>query len=281
MVKKILQEPLLWFLMIGAAIFVTQGMWSNDNAEYRINITQDDVARIRSQWEAQSSQPLSEQALGAFIDQHVQEEMLYREALRLGLDRHDVIIRRRLIQKLQFLIEDVAETADPTDAALRQFFANHQAQYVLPARISFSHIFFNPERRSGDVRRVMHTTMTRLNDRQRDTPLSATEWASSGDPFMLRQTYTDRTQSDIANLFGSTFAAALFKLQADQLWQGPLGSGYGEHLVKVERFTPARSMVFEEARKSVIKDFLHVRRKQTNQDFMKRLESKYHVEITY
>ena len=281
MVKNVLQEPLFWFFLIGSAIFLMEGMWSHDDAAYRINITKDDVARIRSQWAIQTSEPLSEQALSALIDEHVREEIHYREALRLGLDRHDVIIRRRLIQKLQFLFEDISEREHPTDSELRQFFANHKAQYVLPARISFSHIFFNPERRRGDLRREMQTTMTRLNDRQRDKRLAATEWASSGDPFMLRHTYTDLTQSDIAHLFGATFAAALFQIKTVQLWQGPIRSGYGEHLVQVERFTADRLMSFAEARERVLKDFLNIWRKQSNQDFMKQIERKYQVEIKY
>jgi parvulin-like peptidyl-prolyl isomerase len=213
------------------------------------------------------------------IDGHVQEEMLYREAIRLGLDQNDVIIRRRLIQKLKFLVEDVSKATNPTDAVLRGFFEKHPDKYFLPARISFSHLYFNKEKRGAALSHELRITMIRLNKKAGDKDLSEIKWLGSGDPFMLRSTYNGLTLSETANLFGRAFANAVFKLDADNLWYGPVSSGFGEHLVRVSSFTHARQPDFDEVKKLVAKDFAITQRAQATTDLINELEKKYQVFI--
>jgi len=98
MPKALIREPLVWFVIIGSVIFILKNLWTEKPVDYQIRITEKDVSRIRSQWEAQSAKPLSEKDLNSLIDSHVREEMLYREAVRLGLDQNDVIIRRLRLQ---------------------------------------------------------------------------------------------------------------------------------------------------------------------------------------
>ena len=279
MPKALIREPLVWFFIIGSAIFIMKGLWTEKPVDYQIRITEKDVSRIRSQWEAQSSKPLSDKELKSLIDGHVREEMLYREAIRLGLDQNDVIIRRRLVQKLKFLVEDVSKVRNPTDAVLREFFEKHSDKYFLPARISFSHLYFNTEKRGAALSNDLRMTMARLNEKAGNKVLSEIKWLGSGDPFMLPSTYKELTQSEAANLLGHAFANAIFKLNADNLWHGPVSSGFGEHLVRITGITPARQPDFEKVKKLVAKDFATAQRAKAAKDLINELEKKYRVFI--
>ena len=151
--------------------------------------------------------------LDGLINAHVREEILVREARNLGLDDNDVIIRRRLAQKLTFLTEDLALLEPPTDAESIEFFQTSAERYRIPARHSFSHVYFSPDARATpreDAIAAAHH-------------VDETNWRTLGDPFMLPGTFADVSEADVRKDFGARFSESLAKLTGDG-WQGPVGS---------------------------------------------------------
>lgn len=269
---RVLREPLLLFLLAGGAIFALDGLRGN-GGETRIDVTRGDVERIRAQWQAQTSRPPSQAELHALIDQHVREEILYREALRLGLDRDDLIVRRRLVQKLTFLSEDLTDQGDPSETELIRFFERNRARYAEPPRVSFSHVYFSAEGAgappSGKARRALE----RLES---DPDVSA--WREMGDPFMLRREYAERSEQELRGLFGAGFAAAVIALPTGA-WRGPIASAYGWHLVHVRKRTPAERPELDAVRARVLEDVRLARREAANEAFFRELSARYEVRV--
>jgi peptidyl-prolyl cis-trans isomerase C len=227
-----LREPLLLFLVAGLLLFVgyrwlNPGSAESDPAD-RIELTADDLAQIRFAWLAQGREPLSPEQLRSLVDARLREEILYREALALGLDKDDTIIRRRLAQKMEFLFEDVAALRDPTRDELRAYFETHAERFTLPARATFRHLYFSPDRRGESARDDAARALAQLAGEPGDAPAAA----ALADRFMFQDYYGDRSFDEVARTFGPGFALALFEL-APGTWAGPIGSGYGWHLVWV------------------------------------------------
>jgi len=277
MLKKVFGEPLVWFMLLGAIIFFLKYTWLKEEGDYQIRVTQNDVSRIRSQWEAQSTKPLSEIELRSLLEDFVLEEILYREAVRLELDQNDVIIRRRLVQKLQFLVEDVSNKDLPTTSTLQPYFNKHLDQYTLSPRISFSHLYFNRKKPGTTTDKDLRLMKAKLNEEAIHGGTSKINLTGAGDPFMLPFAYHQITPDKTAYLFGRAFADAIFKLKADNQWHGPVASGYGAHLVMVSSYAAARHPSFEEVRDKVSADFEKARREKVDRDMKKKLRKKYQV----
>jgi hypothetical protein len=228
---------------------------------------------LRQAWQAQSGRPPNEQELTALVEDQVREEIFYREAVRRGLDDGDVLVRRRLAQKLSFLIEDLAAVEPPSDGELRRFHQERADRYAEPARMSFRHVFFSRDRRAdaaADATAALATV--------RLAAASAGTAAPVGDPFMLHSEYAGRSRQEIRELFGPEFAESLFSLEGSG-WQGPVRSSYGEHLVEVLARVDERTPPFEEVRQAVLRDFQQERREQANVEAYREMRSRYQVEM--
>ncbi|MCY4073996.1 MAG: peptidylprolyl isomerase [Acidobacteria bacterium] len=208
--------------------------------------------------------------LDRLLDEAVREEILYREAQRLALDRDDPIVRRRLAQKMTFLLEDRVEAAAPTPGEIRAHYAAHADRYREPRRTTFRHVFLSPARRADAERDA-----ERLLD-----VLGATAggggWRRLGDPFMLLGEYADRTDRELAVLFGEPFAAALGELAVGE-WRGPVRSAHGVHVVRVlgrrETTLPGLAAV----RERVAADLVEVRAREQNEAAFEALRARYEV----
>jgi peptidyl-prolyl cis-trans isomerase C len=194
--------------------------------------------------------------------------------MAIGLDKQDTIVRRRLAQKMRFLIQDVADRQQPDEEALRGFFSDNQALFQQPARVSFTHIFFSQDRRAGRALIDAKSTLEKLqtSKKQRAPGL--------GDPFMLNYDYAQVTQQETAKLFGKYFAVQLFDLQPGK-WRGPIRSGYGVHLVRVVDVIPARTPDFTEVADQVSEQYAAYQRQKTNDAAMKQLRKRYQIIINY
>ena len=152
--SKLLREPLLIFLVLGALLFglytLVKDQSQGSSDALRIQVTAADVDQLSVRWQRQMGRPPRPEELQGLTDNFVREEVLVREALALGLDRDDTGIRRRLVQKMNFLVEDLALLNEPTDADLSDYFEQHPEIYRLPPRISFTHIYFSRDQR-GDA----------------------------------------------------------------------------------------------------------------------------------
>jgi peptidyl-prolyl cis-trans isomerase C len=273
---KLLREPIMHFLVIGAVIF---GLYEvrNDKAaldpDNRITVTAGDVERLSAAWARRWQRPPTAEELKGVVDAHVREEVLYREALALGLDRDDTIIRRRLAQKLEFLTEDLAISRDPKPSELLAYFEGNRERYQVQPRLSFTQVYFSLDRRGATAERDADVALVSLRAGSTDAIP-----AGLGDGFMLDDTYRDRTMPDIEAAFGSDFAQSLFELSPG-VWSGPIASGYGLHLVRIDQRAMARLPALGEVEAQVRNDWSYDQRRQANEAIFEGLSARYAVFI--
>ncbi len=205
---------------------------------------------------------------------YVRESILYREALAMGLDKEDTIIRRRLAQKLEFLSQDLVALIPPTEADLRAYFEAHVVRYQEPDLITLTHIFIDPDRRGEQTLEDAKAMRTKLQGLAHPTQ----GIDAFGDPFMLQRYYPQRSVLELSKLFGREFAQGLFDLAPGQ-WHGPVLSGYGVHLVYVHHLTEAPPSTFEAVQERVKQDWQDDKREKLNEQYYASLQARYPVVI--
>jgi len=274
--KRLLREPLVHFLLIGAALF---GVYSLTPAgrmgaptSKEIRLTLDQVAGLVGLFRAQWRRDPTPEELGRLVENQIQEEILYREALAMGLDQGDEIVKRRMAQKMQFLTEDVAAAREPTTAELRSWFEEHSAMFALPPRLSFRHLYFSPDRRGARARDDAAQALLKLAGQPEDAEIAG----SLADRFMFQDYYRDRAPEFLGKEFGPQFALAVAKL-APGSWQGPIESGFGWHLVFVDTVIPGRVPAFEEVEPDVKTAWLAEQKAQAWDKAYKEMRAKYQV----
>jgi len=276
---RLIREPLVHFLALGAALFALYALinpGATDRRTTRIDVGPDELAWITTTWSQQYRRPPSDAELRSLVDEYVHDEVLYREALAMGLDRDDIIVKRRLVQKLGFLTEDVATQQPPTERELEQYFAANRERYRLPPRLTFTHIYFSTDQRGAAARPDAERVLARLS--HAGAPARAPEL---GDRFMLQYDFAERAPDEIAQLFGGAFAESLFALPPPQAsgWQGPLNSGFGVHLVRVVARTPGRMPELAEVVTAVRQDLDLERRNEANARRYATLRGRYTVQV--
>ena len=202
----------------------------------------------------------------------MREEVLYREALALGLDKDDTIVKRRLAQKMEFLAEGASIDSNPSPDTLRAWFSVNAQRFSLPPRVSFRHLYFSPDRRGEHAREAAANAMVQLSGKPGD-------WKDAealGDPFMDRDYYGDRSAEDTAKLFGSNFAREVAGLKTGQ-WQGPVESGYGWHVVFVDTSVPSRVPAFEEIEPEIKAEWIEEQRAQAKRTAYEAMRARYQV----
>ena len=274
--KRLLREPLVHFLLLGAILF---GVYASADRGHsgvepslQIPLTIDDLSQLvlvfRSQWRRD---PTPEE-LQQLVEDKVLEEVLYREAVALGLDKNDTIIKRRMAQKMQFLAEDVAAAREPTPEQLGTWYEANRDQFAFPPRISFRHLYFSPDRRAGRARDDAAAALTKLAGQPEDSNLAAT----LADAFMFQEYYRDRAPEFLGKEFGPNFALAVAKLSPGS-WQGPVESGFGWHLVFVDALIPGRVPAFEEIEADAKQAWLAERKAKAWQKVYNDMRAKYTV----
>jgi hypothetical protein len=275
-VKRWLREPLLHFLLIGLLLFglyayINRGR-SGTPLPSQIVLSLDELATMEAYFEGQWHRRPTPQEFQAMVEDKVKEEVLYREGLVMGLDKGDTIVKRRMAQKVQFLAEDVAAAREPSIAELKAWFEKNTDKFALPSRYSFRHVYFSPDKRGTNAHDDAAKALSKIAGQAEDSP----QIASVTDRFMFQDYYGDRTPSAIAKEFGPQFAVALEKLKPG-LWQGPIESGYGWHLVFVDTIIPGRIPAFEEVELDVKTAWLSEQKTQALEKAYKSLRSKYTV----
>jgi parvulin-like peptidyl-prolyl isomerase len=265
------------FVGLGIALFVGYalvGERAADMSSQRIAVDSTRIEWLTRNWEARWRRPPTETELRGLVNDHVRQEVLYREALAMGLDSDDEVIRRRMVQKIEFLTEDIAAQAQPSEEQLRAYFQENLDDYRLPERRTFTHIYFNVDRRGDEAVDAAERVLVEL----RASPSAASLARERGDRFMLQHDYAMQSEADAARAFGQRFAAALFDLEPGD-WQGPLPSGYGLHLVRVTNVTEGRAPDLDEVRDIVSRDFATRLREQANAAVLAGLLERYVVDI--
>jgi hypothetical protein len=257
----------LLFVTLAAFIFLADRAFNRgDPRDLRIDVTEIQVQRLQDLWRAQMGAPPSPQQLHGLVEDWIKEEIYYREAMQLGLDEDDTIVRRRLAQKLEFLTEDTAANEIPDYRSKLKYYNENIDQYRTPVRYSFSHVYFGAEQTDPS---------DRIN--QARTALSrGANYRELGDPFMLNLSYGQRTQKDIISLFGREFADAVAFLPIEE-WAGPVRSAYGLHLVRVESKTEAVTPSYAEVQDKVREDYLAHRRGLVKEEYYRKLRERYQI----
>ena len=275
--KKLAREPLVHFLAIGAAIYLAFGAFAEPalkENDRTIVVSAAEVEWMQTSWKKRWNRPPTARELDGMIQQYIRETVLYREALTMGLNKHDQVIRRRLAQKLEFLAKDLVALTPPTEEELKAYFAKRQDRYQEPARYTFTQVFFDPDKRGdatlADAKRVKATLIGKGD---------AIEGAGAlGDGFMLQNYYPEKDRAEIQKLFGRGFAKSLVALSPGQ-WHGPVLSGYGTHLVYVSHISQPPAPVFAELHERVAQDWKTDKSEELNEKFYANLRNRYTIVI--
>jgi hypothetical protein len=274
---KILRDPLVHFLVLGAILFISYSILNpaeNLATSNQIRITKGDIERFEQIYRKLWQRPPTPEELKGLINTHVKEEVLYREALAMGLDKDDTIVRRRLAQKVEFLIADVTLPSDVDDSDLMAFYENNATRYSRAATLTFRHIYFNPDQRGERTTDEANATLQTLQTTKAGSEIED----DLGDRFMLQAGYQHKTTDEIARDFGREFTEKLVTLETGT-WQGPVKSGYGLHLVFIDERQASSTYPFEEVRERVRDDYLYELRKSQNEAVLEKLKSRYEIVI--
>jgi len=270
--KKWHKEPLLHFLIIGAMIFVLFSIVNKEEdtvSGNKIVVSTAEIERLSNNWSKKWNRPPTETELKGLVDSYIKEEVYYREALALGLDQNDTVVRRRLMQKMEFLSNDLADLNTPDESTLNQFFLDNQEKYKLPARVSFTHIYFSLDKRGAKAFEDAKSVLSGLN------VLRAPE---KGDSIMLQYDFDQETPFEVERLFGKVFANQLFTLETNT-WQGPIKSGYGIHLVRISEKIDARMPELASAIEKVRTDLMFEQRQKMNKEIYERFKERYEIVV--
>jgi PPIC-type PPIASE domain len=274
-VRAVLREPLVLFLAAGTGLFLAwtaKGDLAPTTSE-QIRVGASTIQALAENWTRVRLRPPTAEELRGLVDDHVREEIYYREALARGLDRDDTIIRRRLRQKLEFLSADLGGQAQPSEDRLRQYLAEHPDLFRRETRLTWTHVFLSPRRAGAAGPDAVQRLLAALNGPGGDRAAQ-----EAGDPFLLPFDFDAVTTADVARLFGDDFAAALAALEPRR-WQGPIDSGYGAHLVLVRQRIPGRVPALEEVRDAVRREWQSKARQDANEAFYQKLRGRYRVVV--
>jgi hypothetical protein len=275
--KKWYKEPLLHFLIIGAAIFVLFSIVNKEESfesGNKIIVSTADIERLKDNWSKKRNRPPTEAELKGLVEAYIKEEVFYREALALGLDQNDTVLRRRLMQKMEFISNDLAELHTPDEAELNEYFLDNQEKYKLLARVTFTHIYFSLDKRGTKALEDAESVLSELKASS-GTVLRAPE---RGDSFMLQYDFVQETPFEVARLFRKSFAEQLFTLDIN-VWHGPIKSGYGLHLVRISEKIDSRMPELASVIEKVRTDWMFEQRQKMNKEIYERFKERYEIII--
>ncbi len=274
---RFFKEPLFHFLLLGAVIFAVNA-WrqrgepgTDKAAALRIEVDEAVITRLREGWTRQFQRTPNAEDMQGLVEAHIREEVLCREALTMGLDREDTIVRRRMAQKMEFLTQDIATSATPDETALAKYFAENAARYAQPAQVSFRHVYFSREKRGTKLDAAAQEALAAL-------ALPGASEESFGDPFLPGFEFSMQSEPDVVSVFGKTFTAAVLQAPVNA-WSGPVVSSYGVHLVRVTARGEPRPVELAAVRETVLRDFQDERRRAANEEVVTRLKENYEIII--
>lgn len=271
--KSLLREPLIHFLLIGAALFLFFEVFDNpaDQESSRVVITTGQIEYFKASYSRSRQRLPTELELQGLIDAHVREEIFYREALSLGLDKNDPIIRRRLQQKLELMSDDLVGIIIPSDEDLHHFLEIHADTFKTEPKIAFRHVYLNVAQHGNSVENEAARLLTLLSSEG-----IKTDPDTLGDRLMLPKTFNLTSINEIARMFGKPFSLELINSKHGQ-WVGPVQSGYGLHLIMITEYVAGRLPLLDEIRESVEWEWSAAHKAELKEDIYSTLRGKYTV----
>ena len=270
--STLLREPLFHFLFIGAAIFLLFSLinTTEDENDQQIIITKGKIKSLENAFiKAKGRQPTAEE-MQQQLEYDIREQVLYREAMAMGLDKDDMIIRRRLSQKMKYLFDDLSVVDKPSDAALKKFVSEHPSKFTKPATISFSQVYLDPKE---------HGDRLEVDAKDLLEELSTTtikETIGFGDRSLLPYDFSNEREIDIRDMFGEAFVKQIFRAKTDT-WQGPFSSAYGLHLIYIHTRSNAYLPPLSEMRDRVERAWISTKQREANDIFYQSLLERYEI----
>jgi len=277
---RLIRDPFIQFLLIGGLVFAVYAYVRTDGgdvAEKRISIDSDTQSWLHSNFSKQFRRPPTRLEMGALIRTYTTNEVKYREALALGLDQRDSIVRRRMMQKFDFLFGDTAATEIPAEEDLERWYAEQKSEFQLPARISFEHLWFSPDRRGDSAADDAIEALTKITDTS--SPVPASEF---GDQFPMDVALDEVDRGQIRRVFGEDFATTMFETEFDAptgQWFGPIQSGLGYHLIRVSKRSAAVTPPLAEVRETAIELWRQQNSEQRLAEMVTSFQGQYEVTL--
>ncbi len=273
--KKLIRDPLFHFLAIGGMVFALFSWMGEPESEAPrvIRLTGGDIEVMEKFWEKTHFRQPTEAELEGLIESRIKEEVLYREALALGMSEGDPLIRRRLAQKMEFISEGLLDAGEPNEADLRAYVNENPQKFQEPVRISFEHVYLNPERHGKNLHQDAQTLLVSIKNGHNSKKVS-----TAGDPILLNSHFDLITPTSLAGFFGEEFAQAIMELPPGE-WQGPVRSAYGLHLVYIRERKEARMPEFHAIRNKVREALLEERRRDAANSLYESLRERYQIVV--
>lgn len=272
---KFLREPLVQFLFLGGLIYLAYALvtpQSEEDNSRTILVSASRVQWMQDSWQKRWNRLPTKQELDGIIQQYIKETVLYNEAIKMGLDKDDGVIRRRLAQQVEFLAKDLVVYTPPAQADLEKYYKEHLDQYKPDVSYSFTQVYFDPDKRGestlDDANKVKEKLVAQASMLQNVEGL--------GDDYMKANYFEANTPMEIRKNFGSGFAESLMELEAGK-WHGPVLSGFGTHLVFVNEIVSPPIPPFDEIKARVLEDWIEQKRESLNEEFYEALEDYYTI----
>jgi hypothetical protein len=276
LLKRLITEPLVHFLLLGGLLFAVFSLRADRGrpAGDAIVVSEGKIAHLAALFARTWQRPPTRSELEGLVADTIREEAAYREALALGLDRDDTIVRRRLRQKLEFMAEDLADQIEPGTETLAAYLAAHPEDFRVAPRLTFHQVYLNPEAHGDSLEADAADLRSFLNA---EPDVAAHEF---GDGSLLEHVLRDITPRQVANLFGPGFAERIVTIEPGR-WEGPIASAHGVHLVFVDRRTESYLPELEAVRAKVRREWENARREALLEQYYEGLLGKYAVTIEW
>lgn len=272
--KQIINESFFHFFIGGVLIFLLYyalnpiELGPNNNT---IIIDEDDINRLSVQYEQSWNYKPDKSTTEQLIRQEIQNEILYREALRMNLDHNDEIIQRRLKQKFEFLIKDLIDHELPTEEQLKEYYKTNSDKYFTDKTISFQHLYFNPdERKEPEKDAEQFYNIVKISNNNKQNILA--------DNSHIQSVQISKNERQIRQEFGQEFSNKIIQLN-ELGWQKPIASGFGYHLVNIDKIQKAELIPFDKIQDKILLDFQDQKNKKYNQKILSELQKKYEIKV--
>ena len=275
--RKWLREPLIHFFVLGLVVFGLHGVLEEkpEAAEdpFLVEVTSADIEWFRTMWSKRMFREPNVKELRGEVNRLIREQILSREAVSLGLDEGDTVVRRRLAQKMNFLFRDLSDITEPSDGTLQEYLQKNRSSYEIPGRVTFTHVYFNTDKRGEEgAAKAVRALVERLNTIEG----APTDGSELGDPFLLKSSYSNWALVDIRSEFGTQFAKTVGE-QKPRTWQGPVASGYGLHAVYVHERSDARLPDFSDLKETLKADWMAEKQREIARNAYQELRGRYRV----
>jgi hypothetical protein len=271
--KNLIHEPFVHFVLLGGLLFAGHSVWQKhvEKTDRTIVVSPAEMERQAQIFASENKRPPSDADIEGLLFAYIEEQALMREAKHLGLDADDTIIRRRLAQKMRFMIDDIGDVEIPPREELKTWFKENPNRFIRPETRSFEHVYLSPKGRSD-------TVISEAENLLADSGLKD-GWREKSDPFMTGLTFTRLARPAVQRDFGTAFANNLFALPNTSNWQGPINSAFGVHLVRLTNVTPEFQPEFGTIQAEVETVWLDEAKRLENEKALKTLIGKYRVEV--